>query len=61
MMTSAPRIGFDRFISVEWATTALKVRAGVAQLDDLETVLDAAGMGAAARTKTRTVFNRLWL
>lgn len=61
MKMSAPRIGFDRFISVEWATTALKVRAGTAQLDDLETVLDAAGLGAAARTKTRTVLNRLWL
>jgi len=61
MKMSAPRIGFDRFISVEWATTALKVRAGTTQLDDLETVLDAAGLGTAARTKTRTVLNRLWL
>lgn len=60
-MTSAPRIGFDRFISAEWATTALKVRVGTAQLDDLERLLDAAGLGAAARTKTRTVLNRLWL
>lgn len=61
MKMSAPRIGFDRFISVEWATTALKVRAGTAQLDDLEAVLEAAGLGTAARTKTRTVLNRLWL
>jgi hypothetical protein len=61
MMASAPRIGFDRFISFEWATTALKVRAGAARLEDLEALLDAAGLGAAARTKTRTVLNRLWL
>lgn len=60
-MTTAPRIGFDRFISLEWATTALKVRAGAAQIEDLEALLDAAGLGAAARTKTRTVLNRLWL
>lgn len=60
-MASAPRIGFDRFISLEWATTALKVRAGAAQLEDLEALLDAARLGAAARTKTRTVLNRLWL
>ena len=60
-MTTAPRIGFDRFISLEWATTALKVRAGAARLEDLEALLDAAGLGAAARTKTRTVLNRLWL
>jgi hypothetical protein len=61
MMTSAPRIGFDRFIALEWATTALKVRAGIARLEDLEALLDATGLGAAARTKTRTVLNRLWL
>lgn len=60
-MTTAPRIGFDRFISLEWATAALKVRAGAAKLEDLEALLDAAGLGAAARTKTRTVLNRLWL
>jgi len=54
MVATAPRIGFDRFISIEWATTALKV-------EDLEALLDAAGLGAAARMKTRTVLNRLWL
>jgi hypothetical protein len=61
MNVSAPRIGFDRFIHLEWATAALKIRAGVAQLEDLEVLLDAAQLGAAARTKTRTVLNRLWL
>ncbi|MHA8045124.1 hypothetical protein AB3X21_00695 [Roseomonas mucosa] len=61
MMTLAPRIGFDRFIALEWATTALKIRAGIAKLEDLESLLDAAGLGAAARTKTRTVLKRLWL
>lgn len=60
-MTQAPRIGFDRFIASEWATTALKVRAGLAQIEDLEALLDAAGLGTAARTKTRTVLKRLWL
>ncbi|MDO4232322.1 MAG: hypothetical protein Q4D19_09330 [Lautropia sp.] len=58
---AAPRIGFDRFISREWATAALKIRADSAQLDELEALLDAAGLGAAARTKTRTVLRRLWL
>lgn len=61
MMTQAPRIGFDRFIAPEWATAALKIRAELSQLEDLETLLDAAGLGAAARTKTRTVLKRLWL
>jgi hypothetical protein len=61
MMASVPRIGFDRFVSLEWAMAALKVRAGAARLEDLQALLDAAGLGAAARTKTRTVLNRLWL
>ncbi|PWR17939.1 hypothetical protein [Zavarzinia aquatilis] len=61
MMPQAPRIGFDRFIAPEWATTALKVRARLARPEDLEALLDAAGLGAAARTKTRTVLKRLWL
>ena len=44
-MTSAPRIGFDRFIALDWATTALKIRAGIAKLEDLEASLDAADLG----------------
>jgi hypothetical protein len=61
MNMSVPRIGFDRFIHVDWATAALKVRAGVALREELEALLDAARLGAAARPKTRTVLNRLWL
>lgn len=61
MMTQAPRIGFDRFIAPEWATAALKVRAGLARPEDLDALLDTAALGAAARTKTRTVLKRLWL
>jgi hypothetical protein len=57
----APQIGFDRFISIEWAASALAVRAGTASLDELNQTLDAANLGTAARKKTRTVLNRLWL
>jgi hypothetical protein len=56
-----PQIGFDRFIPLEWAATALRVRADLATLEDLSAALDAAGLGFAARKKTRTVLNRLWL
>lgn len=56
-----PRIGFDRFIALDWASAALRVRAGMAELDDLNILLDDAGLGVAARKKTRTVLNRLWL
>lgn len=61
MNSRAPMIGFDRFIDREWAATALKVRAGEAELGELEALLDQAGLGSAARRKTRTVLNRLWL
>lgn len=61
MNSSAPNIGFDRFIQLDWAAGALNVRAGAAELDDLNALLDAAGLGTEARKKTRTVLNRLWL
>jgi hypothetical protein len=61
MTSSAPQIGFDRFIPLDWAAAALKVRAELGTLDELNALLDAAGLGVAARKKTRTVLNRLWL
>ena len=61
MNPKAPQIGFDRFIQLDWVAAALKVRAGMASLDELNELLDAAGLGVAARKKTRTVLNRLWL
>ena len=61
MIPTAPQIGFDRFIQLDWVAAALKVRAGMASLDELNELLDAAGLSVAARKKTRTVLNRLWL
>jgi hypothetical protein len=59
--SSAPQIGFDRFIQIDWAAAALGVRTGASSLDDLNTVLDSVGLTLAAKKKTRTVLNRLWL
>jgi hypothetical protein len=61
MNLSAPRIGFDRFVQLDWVVAALLVRAGEAGLDELNALLDAAGLGVEAKKKTRTVLNRLWL
>lgn len=61
MNTSAPKIGFDRFIQLDWVATALDVRAGNAQLGDLNELLDEAELSIEAKKKTRTVLNRLWL
>lgn len=61
MNSSVSHIGFDRFIQLDWAAAALRVRAGFATLDDLTELLNASHAGLAAKKKTRTVLNRLWL
>lgn len=61
MKLGSPHIGIDRFIQLEWAAAALRVRAGMADLSELTNLLDASHSGPAAKKKTRTVLNRLWL
>lgn len=61
MNPSPPQIGFDRFIQLEWARLALRIRAGKSSIDELEGLLAASHAGQAAIKKTRTVLNRLWL
>lgn len=61
MSSTKPQIGFDRFIQLDWAAAALRVRAGVSSMDDLTDLIDATHSGPAAKKKTRTVLNRLWL
>lgn len=61
MSTAAPQIGFDRFIQLDWAAAAIRVRAGVWDIGQLIELIDASHSGAAAKKKTRTVLNRLWL
>ena len=56
-----PQIGFDRFIKLEWAIAALRVRAGFADMPELAALIEASHKGEAAKKKTRTVLNRLWL
>lgn len=61
MSSTRPQIGFDRFIQLDWVAAALRVRAGMSSLDDLTELLDTTHSGPAAKKKTRTVLNRLWL
>lgn len=61
MKSTAPQIGFDRFIRLDWAAKAMQVRVGLAAIDELEGMLDQAHSGQEAKKKTRTVLNRLWL
>jgi len=58
---SAPRIGFDRFLALDWASAAMRVRAGVGSREELVQQLNEAGLTLAARKKTVTLLNRLWL
>ena len=61
MTSTTPRIGFDRFIDLNWLVAALEVRAGRAGMDRLCELLDQASLSVAAKKKTQTVLNRLWL
>jgi hypothetical protein len=61
MSSPTSQIGFDRYIDLVWAAKALRVRAGMAALEDLDQMLDSSHTGSAAKKKTRTVLNRLWL
>lgn len=61
MNSSSPKIGFDRFIKLEWAATALQVRADISTQDDLREMMESSIVGNEARRKTLTVLKRLWL
>lgn len=60
-MTAAPQIGFDRFIKLDWAAAAMRVRGRFSEMQELVDLIDATHSGLAAKKKTRTVLNRLWL
>jgi hypothetical protein len=61
MQPKAPQIGFDRFIRLDWAAAALRVRSGASDIGELDQILTEAHAGPEAKKKTRTVLNRLWL
>lgn len=58
---AAPHIGFDRFIPLDWARCALRVRTGIESLETLEAMLDEAKLGQASKKKTLSVLKGLWL
>jgi hypothetical protein len=42
MNPATPQIGFDRFIALDWAAAALRVRADMGTIEDLDALLDSA-------------------
>jgi hypothetical protein len=61
MNSSAPTIGFDRYVQLEWLASALQVRSGLGAEEELLDLLSAAGLGKEATAKTRTKLNALCL
>lgn len=61
MNSSAPKIGFDRFIQLDWIAAVLAVRNGTLSLDGLNELLETSGLGKEALAKTRTKLNGLGL
>ena len=61
MTQAGPQIGFDRFIHRDWVSAALRVRAGLCEMHELNELLKSSHSGDAAKKKTRTVLKRLWL
>ena len=59
--SNVPHIGFDRFIPLDWAVRALRVRAGLETPDTLEALIDEKEPSEASRKKTRSVLKGLWL
>jgi hypothetical protein len=59
--TSVPQTGFDRFVPLEWSACALRVRSSAEAPEALEAMMDAAGLGAPSKKKSRSVLKGLWL
>ena len=59
--SNVPHIGFDRFIPLDWATCALRVRAGRETAERLEALISERERSEASRKKTRSVLKGLWL
>lgn len=61
MNSSAPQIGFDRFIQLDWVAAVLAVRNGTTSLGELNELLKSSGLGKEAFAKSLTKLNGLGL
>ncbi|MFE8034659.1 hypothetical protein [Thiohalocapsa marina] len=59
--SNLPHIGFDRFIALDWAACALRVRAGQETSQTLAALIGEKERSEASRKKTRSVLKGLWL
>ena len=61
MNSSAPQIGFDRFIQLDWVAAVLAVRNGATSVGELNELLRSSGLGKEAIAKSLTKLNGLGL
>lgn len=61
MTRSPPRIGFDRYVQLDWCKAALDVASGSQSLDDLGDLVSRVLTGAESRRKTIDILKRLWI
>ena len=61
MNSSAPQIGFDRFIQLDWVAAVLAVRNGATSIGELNELLRSSGLGKEALAKSLTKLNGLGL
>ena len=61
MIPSQPRIGFDRYVQLDWCKAALDVASGTKSLNDLDGIVSQVLTGSESRRKTIDILKRLWI
>ena len=61
MPTKSPRIGFDRFVRLDWCDAMLNVATHEMELSELDALVSKFVTGSESRRKTLDVLKRLWL
>lgn len=61
MTEPLPRIGFDRYVELDWCRGALHVAAGRITLDDLKDTVANSLTGTESRRKSVDILKRFWL
>ncbi len=61
MSAKSPRIGFDRFVKLDWCDSMLNVATHEMELSELDSLVSKFVSGPESRRKTLDVLKRLWL
>lgn len=61
MIESKKRIGFDRYVKLEWCKAAIEVALQRQSIEDLNGLVGQTLLGMESRRKTVDILNRLWI